>query len=84
MAEKVTLAQIAEIAGCSVNAVSRALRDKPDISEETRIKIKEIAEKMGYVANYSAQALRQIPLLLLCPICLILHMQFWLTKLSYV
>lgn len=58
MAEKVTLVQIAEVAGCSVNAVSRALRDKPDISEETRVKIKEIAEKMGYVANYSAQALR--------------------------
>ncbi|MEE1225100.1 MAG: LacI family DNA-binding transcriptional regulator [Clostridia bacterium] len=59
MAKKVTLLQIAQKVGISVNAVSRALNDKSDISESTKAKVRQAAEELGYVANFSARSLRQ-------------------------
>jgi LacI family transcriptional regulator len=56
--EQVTLHDIAREAGTSVTTVSRALQGKPDISENTKIKIKAIAERLGYVPNVQARALR--------------------------
>lgn len=47
----IRLKDIAEKAGVSVNAVSRALRNAPDIGEETTKKIQQLAEEMGYVRN---------------------------------
>jgi LacI family transcriptional regulator len=58
MGEQVTLHDIAREAGTSVTTVSRALQGKPDISENTKIKIKAIAERLGYVPNVQARALR--------------------------
>ncbi len=58
MKSKVTLAQIAAATGVSVNAVSRALNDKSDISDATKEKIKNAAREMGYIANSSARSLR--------------------------
>lgn len=55
---KITLADIAKETGYSINTVSHALHDKPDISEKTKVYIVETAEKMGYIANASAGALR--------------------------
>jgi len=46
--EDVTLKDIAEAVGKSVAAVSRALNNYDDISEETREQIKRVARKMGY------------------------------------
>jgi LacI family transcriptional regulator len=46
--EDVTLKDIAEAVGKSVAAVSRALNNYDDISEETREEIKRVARKMGY------------------------------------
>lgn len=43
-----TLRQIAEVAGVSAMTVSRALGNRPRISEETRRRILGIAEKLGY------------------------------------
>ena len=43
MAKKVTLLQIAQKVGISVNAVSRALNDKSDISESTKVKVRQAA-----------------------------------------
>lgn len=57
--EDVTLKDIAEAVGKSVAAVSRALNDYDDISEETRLHVKEVAEKMGYTPNRMAQRLRR-------------------------
>lgn len=51
MNKPVTLKQISEIAGCSVNTASRALRGCSDISIETQKKIKKIAEEYGYIPN---------------------------------
>lgn len=56
--KRVTLADIARECGVSVNTVSHALKDKPDISKKTTEKIKKIAEKMGYIQNASASFLR--------------------------
>lgn len=56
--KKVTLAQIAEKTGFSINAVSKALNDKNDISEATKRKIKQAAKELGYITNHSARSLR--------------------------
>lgn len=49
---------IAHATGYTVNTVSHALKDLPDISPETRRKIQETARDMGYVRNTMASALR--------------------------
>ena len=51
MAKSVTLADIAAKVGVSNVAVSKALSGKPGVSDELRIKIKQIADEMGYVSN---------------------------------
>jgi LacI family transcriptional regulator len=55
---QVTLKDIANMTGYTVNTVSRALKDKTDISAETRIYIQECAQKLGYINNSIAGALR--------------------------
>lgn len=47
----VKLKDIAERVGVSVNTVSRALRNGSDIGEETKRKVCELADEMGYVPN---------------------------------
>lgn len=55
---RVTLQDIARETGFTANTVSRALKNKPDISAETRRKIQQAAREMGYVRNYAASSLR--------------------------
>ena len=55
----VTLKQIAEVAGVSVNTVSRALNGKPDINENTRQRVLKVAKQLGYVPNRSALSLKK-------------------------
>lgn len=54
----VTLKDLAQKTGYSVNTVSRALRGKDDIGEETIEKIKDAAKEMGYINNTIASSLR--------------------------
>jgi len=54
----VKLKHIAERAGVSIMTVSKALRDKKDISAATRARIHKIAEELGYVPDLSAQLMR--------------------------
>jgi DNA-binding LacI/PurR family transcriptional regulator len=54
----VRLKEIAEAAGVSTMTVSKALRDKPDVSPATKKRLQELARQMGYVPNVSAQQLR--------------------------
>lgn len=54
----VRLKDIAEMLGCSVMTVSKALRDEPDVSAATRTKVKLAAQQMGYVPDSSARGLR--------------------------
>lgn len=56
--KRVKLADIAKVCGVSVNTVSHALNDKPDISEQKKEEIKQTAKEMGYIANHSASFLR--------------------------
>ena len=54
----VTLRDIAEATGFSINTVSHALKEKTDISKETRALIQKTAQDMGYIGNASASFLR--------------------------
>ena len=54
---RTTLKDIAEKAGVSVTAVSRALSGYPDIGEETRGRILRIAEELNYQPNIAARTL---------------------------
>lgn len=54
----VRLKDIAERARVSVMTVSKALRDAPDVSAETKTRIKLLAQQMGYVPDSTAQGLR--------------------------
>jgi LacI family transcriptional regulator len=54
----IRLIDIANRLGVSVMTVSKALRDKPDVSATTRARIKQAAGEMGYVPNSAALGLR--------------------------
>jgi LacI family transcriptional regulator len=56
--EQATLKQLSEILKISVSTVSRALKNHPDISEETKRKVKELAETLDYEPNRNAIYLR--------------------------
>jgi LacI family transcriptional regulator len=57
--EEVTLKDIAAAVGKSVAAVSRALNNYDDISEETREQVKRVAQEMGYTPNLMARRLQK-------------------------
>lgn len=56
--KKVTLKDIAQVTGLSVNSVSRALKDKDSISAETRKMVQKVAKEMGYIPNSLASSMR--------------------------
>lgn len=53
----ITIKDIAEKAGVSYATVSRALNNRSDVSEETRLRIMELAANMGYQPNAIARSL---------------------------
>lgn len=55
----VTIKDIAEEAGVSINTVSRALNNKPDVNQETKKKVLEIARRLGYIRNSDAVSFRK-------------------------
>ncbi|MBN7815907.1 LacI family DNA-binding transcriptional regulator [Algoriphagus pacificus] len=54
-----TIKDIARELNLSASTISRALKDYPGISEETKKKVKEVAEKMNYRPNAIALSLRK-------------------------
>jgi LacI family transcriptional regulator len=54
----VRLKDIAARTGVGVMTVSKALRDKHDVSAETKTRVKLVAQQLGYVPNSTAQGLR--------------------------
>lgn len=56
---QVTIKDIARELGISPSTVSRALKDHPDISPETKKSVNELAEKLNYQPNIVALSLRQ-------------------------
>lgn len=55
---KVSLKQLANNLGVSLSTVSKALRDSYEIGEDTKKKVLQMAEEMGYKANPYAGHLR--------------------------
>lgn len=56
--ERPTLKTIAAATGLAVATVSRALKDAPDIGEETKRRVRETAERLGYRPNRAGVRLR--------------------------
>ncbi len=56
--DRVTMEDIAERADVSINTVSRALNDKPDVNDQTKKEILQIADELNYQPNRFAQGLR--------------------------
>ncbi len=54
----VSMKDIAKACGVSVATVSKALNDYSDIGRETRERVREMADEMGYFPNSSARALK--------------------------
>lgn len=54
-----TIMDIAKALNISTSTVSRALKDYPGISDTTKRKVKELAEKMNYRPNALARSLRK-------------------------
>lgn len=52
-----TIGDVARLAGVSKGAVSLALNDKPGVSEETRRRIKEVAEQLNWRPSIHARAM---------------------------
>ncbi|MCD4793906.1 MAG: LacI family transcriptional regulator [Bacteroidales bacterium] len=55
---QVTIKDIAKQLGISASTVSRALKDHPDISEKTKIKVKALAKELNYKPNAIALSLQ--------------------------
>jgi LacI family transcriptional regulator len=53
-----TLRTLAEITGLGVSTVSQALRDNPEIAEETRRRVKLAAQQAGYMPDRAGVRLR--------------------------
>ncbi len=58
--KQVKLRDIAEKAGVSVNTVSRALRNKPDVGDTTRETIQQLADKLGYILPSQSSSVNKI------------------------
>lgn len=56
--ERPTLKTIARISGLAVPTVSRALSDAPDIGQQTKTRVREIAQSIGYRPNRAGLRLR--------------------------
>lgn len=55
--KQIKLEDLAKKLKVSKVTVSKALRNHPDISDETKSKVKALAERMGYVPNFMAKNL---------------------------
>lgn len=54
---RVSLADVARLAGVSSNTVSRVVRGDGEVADSTRRRIAEIIDEVGYRPNYAARAL---------------------------
>jgi DNA-binding LacI/PurR family transcriptional regulator len=56
--KKTTIVDIAEAAGVSVSTVSRILNNKPDVAEETRLRVLQVIEELRFAPQAPWQQLR--------------------------
>ena len=55
--KQIKLDDLAAKLGVSKVTISKALRDHPDISPATTLRVKKLADKLGYMPNYMAKNL---------------------------
>ena len=55
-----TIKDIAKLAGVSVSTVSRVLNDRPDVSEDSRERVRAVIKAHKYVPNNSARDLVKV------------------------
>ncbi|UJG57243.1 LacI family transcriptional regulator [Bacillus paralicheniformis] len=53
----VTIKDIAHAAGVSYSTVSKALRNSPLVKPDTKKKVLQVAEQLGYTPNFAARSL---------------------------
>jgi LacI family transcriptional regulator len=58
VSDRVTIAQVAEEAGVSAMTVSNVLNDRPGASDETRRRVLDAAQRLGYQPNLAARNLK--------------------------
>ncbi len=57
MKKKATLNDIAKILNLTKVSISKALRDHPDISDDTKMRVRKVAQELGYRPNLIARSL---------------------------
>lgn len=55
----VTIKDIAKETGYAISTVSRALNNKPDVSEDAKKRIQQVVDEWGFVPNANARQLKQ-------------------------
>jgi len=55
--KRITIKDVARIAGVSTQTVSRVLNNRPDVSEDTRVRIQQVISDLGYAPNVFARNL---------------------------
>lgn len=58
-ADRVTMQDVARLAGVTARTVSNVVNDYPFVKDETRKKVWDAVHQLGYTMNYSARGLRQ-------------------------
>jgi DNA-binding LacI/PurR family transcriptional regulator len=53
----ITIKELARLCECSVATVNRALNDKPDVNKATKLRVKKLAEELGYRPHLMARSL---------------------------
>ncbi|NTU77537.1 MAG: LacI family transcriptional regulator, partial [Alphaproteobacteria bacterium] len=53
---KLTIVDIAKLAGVSASTVSLVMNKRPGISEETRLRVLEVVERMNFAPSQSARS----------------------------
>lgn len=56
--KRVTILDVAKVAGVSKQTVSRVINDRPDVADDTRQHIKEVIKKLGYQPDPIAQSMK--------------------------
>ncbi len=55
--KKITIRDVAQAAGVSTQTVSRVINNRPDVSSETRARVQQVIESLGYNPNILARSL---------------------------
>lgn len=55
--KRITIKQVAQQAGVSAQTVSRVINDRPDVAAETRQRVLEVVERLGYQPSFIARSL---------------------------